>query len=111
MKQGRMMKANAVRLTKLEIDLVDPPSGRATAQAALVSTVNGVTYGWLKHQMFSAETHQKMAELIASVEEDLASFVFEDAETGGGATAPPTTGSGGGLSEHLSRRATDAEPA
>lgn len=105
------MKANAVRLTKLEIDLVDPPSGRATAQAALVSTTNGVTYGWLKHQTFSEETHRKMAELIASVEEDLASFVFEDPDTGGGMTTSPTTSSGGGLAEHLSSGVTDAEPA
>lgn len=108
MRQGRSMKANAIRLTKLEIDLLDPPSGRATAQAALISTTNGVTYGWMKYQTFSEATQRKMTELIAAVEEDMARFAFEETESGG-ATIAPTTSSGGGLSEHLQEGAVDAE--
>jgi len=110
-----MMRAQGVVLKKLEVDFLETPSGKIVAQAALEG--NGVNYAWLKHQIFSEQTLQKMKELIASVEEDIASFVFEEVEasgstgSAGSTTAPSTTSSGGGLAEHLSTPRTDAEPA
>jgi hypothetical protein len=79
------------------------PTMEIEAKVAFVDVATGVTYGWTeaKGALWSKDTLEKLAELISSMEQDVAAIHLN----GGTAepiiqTAKPTT-TGGGLGEHL----------
>jgi hypothetical protein len=104
MKQGTL-KADAVTLASIEVNFMEPASGKMTAKAAFVGLSTGITHGWTTHQIWSPETLLKLKELKESMEIDLGAFHFiGGAQEVGGATRPATAPGGppaGGLSEHL----------
>ena len=115
MKQGTL-KANAVKLASIEVNFMEPASGKMTAKAAFVSLTTGVTHGWTTHQVWSPQTLMKLRELTESMELDLGAFHFlggaEDVVGAVGPTTTPGATPTGGLGEYLGENhKEDADPA
>lgn len=77
------------------------------AHGAFVNTENGKTYGHTSCERWSPSTLQKLAELRAAIEGDLARLVLEDVDNERGTEHP--TRPAGGIFERL-EQPTDAEP-
>lgn len=96
----RAVLFNAVALGELTVDFTAGPSLRMQAKAAFINTENGKTHGWTTCSQWSKETVEKLAELRAAMENDIASMHFADAtmatgtSTGGGSLADTAKGLG-----------------
>lgn len=103
-------KFDAVQL--MEIGVIDFRQGqepRLTAKGAFVNTANGHTFGQTTCNHFSKATRDKLQELRAAMEQDLADLVFETTNTGQTPTERTTFNNEPlGLGEHLAS-ASDAE--
>jgi hypothetical protein len=90
---------NAVAILKIEPILFNTNDVVLVAQGAFVNTDNGSTYGSTTCRRWSKPTLDKLAELRALMEEDLASLVFQrhaPTANAGAAQADP-----GGIGEEL----------
>lgn len=88
------------------ISFVGPTAGTGlVAHAAFVNTKNGNTYGETEGRIWSKETWDKLAELRASMERDIALRVFVQATSSG---RPAMTKEPTGLGEQA-RQQHDAE--
>jgi len=104
-----VFKADSVKVARIEVDFLQIPA-KLKVQAGLVNETTGQTLAWTDAAavMWSDATREKLLELIASMEDDLASALFV------GEVVPSesaTVQSGlkiAGLSEHLGEAAPDA---
>lgn len=103
-------KFDAIQL--MEISAIDFRQGqepRLEAKGAFVNITNGHTFGQTTCRHFSKATRDKLQELRAAMEQDLADLVFEATHTGQALTEREQFGNEPlGLGEHLAS-ATDAE--
>lgn len=83
---------NKVAVGELSIDLMSTPA-KITAKAAFINTLSGQTHGWTTCSQWSAATVEKLKELRALMEQDLAALHFADAVEGGANTGTTTAGS------------------
>jgi hypothetical protein len=85
------------------------PTTKITAKAAFVDPNTGVTYGWTTAEgaLWSKETLEKLNELTAYMEADIARIHFADGGSSAGVigapilAGPAVASAGGGLGEHL----------
>lgn len=78
------------------------PSLKLTAKAAFVASKTGHTHGWTSNEQWSPTTIEKLKELRAAMEQDLARVHFGEVDTaqaspGMAFPAPPP----GGIGEHV----------
>lgn len=98
----RPARFNHVAVAEIAVNFLDYPA-KVVAKAAFVNGQTGQTHGSTTCQQWSEVTLQKLRELRAAMEQDLAVLHFADAGPG----ASSTTGSGSiasqfkGLGEHL----------
>lgn len=88
----RSAKFNHVALGELSVNLLDV-APKVIAKAAFVNTQTGTTHGYTTCSQWSQDTLEKLKELRALMERDLAALHFADASVTG--TPSTTTGSGG----------------
>lgn len=93
---------NAVSLLRIDPVEFSHTDVRLVAHGAFVNTANGATYGSTTCRRWSKHTLDKLAELRASMEQDLAALVFEQAAPSN-AGDPPLLQQGdpGGIGEAL----------
>jgi len=88
---------NGIALGELNIDFLATPS-KVVAKAAFINTQTGATHGWTTCHQWAPDTMERLRELRALMERDLAAIHFADASSGPGPTTS-TTRSGGLQSE------------
>jgi hypothetical protein len=81
------------------------PTVKIKAKAAFVDVATGATYGWTTAEgaLWSKETREKLAELLLSMESDIANVHFESGGTPEGSPIETVTKGppAGGLGEHI----------
>lgn len=92
-------KFDGIALGEFTVNFLGPTT-KVVAKAAFVGTQSGHTHGWTTNEQWSPETMQKLGELRAAMESDLARVHF----TGGDVASSSGVFGGqiGGLGEHLS---------
>lgn len=103
-----VMRFTGIAIAEVSIDKREPTL-KMTAKAAFVDPRTGDTHGWTTGGQWSPATIEKMGELIALMENDLAIKHLEGAGSSpstGVAVARP--GISGGLGEHLAGRDGDS---
>lgn len=100
----RTVLFNGIALGELSVNFLESPA-KVVAKGAFINTTTGQTHGWTTCHQWSPDTIEKLRELRALMERDMAALHFVD-----GAVSPmgsPTTGGGGlkdgfkGLGERL----------
>lgn len=89
---------NAVAILRIEPIVFNTNDVSLVAQGAFVNTDNGSTYGQTTCRRWSKPTLDKLAELRALMEEDLANLVFVRTQPTGAAVAQADPG---GIGEDL----------
>lgn len=89
---------NAIAILRVEAITFNQNDVNLVAHGAFVNTENGSTYGQTTCRRWSKPTLDKLAELRALMEEDLANLVFVRSATVG---APVPQADPGGIGEQL----------
>jgi hypothetical protein len=104
-------KFNGIVVATISIDFTNPTT-KMEAKAAFVDNGTGHTHGWTSGSSWSTETMNRLSELRASMEADLATMHFQGAGSVSMDAAARQGGavSRGGLAEHLGTSEEDASP-
>ena len=79
------------------------PTTKMQAKAAFIGSQSGHTHAWTTNEQWSAETMQRLRELLAAMEIDLARIHFSDSDLTVATTNPwQSEQRGPGLGEFLS---------
>ena len=92
----RTVTFNGIALGELNVDFLSTPS-KVVAKAAFINTQTGATHGWTTCHQWAPDTMERLRELRALMERDLAAIHFADAS--GVQPLTSTTRSGGLQSE------------
>ena len=97
---SRPAKFDQLKVAEISVNFLEA-SPSITAKAAFISTQTGQTHGWTTGRQWSPETLEKLAELRASMERDLAVTHFEDGAISTSTPVGSIRESFAGLGEHL----------